>query len=622
MKSFWKFLDRLATAGLVVAGLGLLWTPTSSGDDIGLFGFGEWTVVTVNGPVQTKAGDNTWNNWAVAKRGTRVSVYGSVKTGRGASATLARGKDRMVVSPNSRITIAPVGPSPASLNETPVTILQSTGRALYNVQTRPSRRFQVLTPFLVAGVKGTTFSVDVSTAGASVSVSEGTVSVSPSAGGEGVDVSIGMTAVAIVLFGSALLILRSQMHKSEMVGRDVLSANAEAAVFLVERLKTGRLIRLSGMEVAETAEMQRLTERQRASLVHLYRLMALVTVVLEPIVIGASFVLIYLSVTLFGTGIEQIGIFLALILRLLPVVKELANTRQATRSTGPAFEVVVKRLESMAREREPENGGLEFAGLARSITFEQVSFAYEGNDASPALRAFSAVLEKGKLYALVGPSGAGKSTLTDMIPRLRWPDSGRILIDDTPLEDFDLASLRASIAYAPQTPQLFNVSIAEHIRYGKPNATMEDIHRAAEMAGVAGFVADLANGYETEIGEAGLRLSGGQRQRLDLARALVRQAPILILDEPTSNLDAESEVRLRDAMQRIRTKTETTMIVIAHRLATVAMADKILVLDRGLLVTEGPHDELMSADGWYASAFSAQQAVSGRETDERETANA
>ena len=435
-------------------------------------------------------------------------------------------------------------------------------------------------------------------------------------------VSIGMTAVAIVLFGSALLILRSQMHKSEIVGRDVLSANAEAAVFLVERLKTGRLIRLSGMEVAETAEMQRLTERQRASLVHLYRLMALVTVVLEPIVIGASFVFIYLSVTLFGTGIEQIGIFLVLILRLLPVVKELANTRQATRSTGPAFEVVVKRLESMAREREPENGGLEFAGLARSITFEQVSFAYEGNDASPALRAFSAVLEKGKLYALVGPSGAGKSTLTDMIPRLRWPDSGRILIDDTPLEDFDLASLRASIAYAPQTPQLFNVSIAEHIRYGKPNATMEDIHRAAEMAGVAGFVADLANGYETEIGEAGLRLSGGQRQRLDLARALVRQAPILILDEPTSNLDAESEVRLRDAMQRIRTKTETTMIVIAHRLATVAMADKILVLDRGLLVTEGPHDELMSADGWYASAFSAQQAVSGRETDERETANA
>ena len=123
-------------------------------------------------------------------------------------------------------------------------------------------------------------------------------------------------------------------------------------------------------------------------------------------------------------------------------------------------------------------------------------------------------------------------------------------------------------------------------------------------------------------GEQIKNLSGGMKRRLLIARALIHRPRLLILDEPTSNLDAESEVRLRDAMQRIRTKTETTMIVIAHRLATVAMADKILVLDRGLLVTEGPHDELMSADGWYASAFSAQQAVSGRETDERETANA
>ena len=435
-------------------------------------------------------------------------------------------------------------------------------------------------------------------------------------------ISTGMTAAAIVLFGAALFVLRRQMRKSEAVGREVSSANADAGVFLVERLKTGRLIRLSGMEVAETAEMRRLTERQRASLVHLYRLLALVTVVLEPIVIGASFVFIYLSVTLFDTGIEQIGIFLVLILRLLPVVKELANTRQATRSSGPAFEAVVKRLESMERDREPNGGDRQLIKLELAIAFENVCFAYEGNDKAPALHDFSAVLDKGKLYALVGPSGAGKSTLIDMIPRLRWPDSGRILIDGAPIEDFDLASLRASIAFSPQTPQLFNVSIAEHIRYGKPDATMEDIERAAEMAGVASFVGELSDGYDTEIGEAGLRLSGGQRQRLDFARALVRQAPILILDEPTSNLDAESEIRLRDAMRRIRADTETTVIVIAHRLATVAMADKIFVLDSGRLVGEGTHDELMNADGWYASAFLAQQAVAGRDPDKRETARA
>ena len=190
-----------------------------------------------------------------------------------------------------------------------------------------------------------------------------------------------------------------------------------------------------------------------------------------------------------------------------------------------------------------------------------------------------------------------------------------------PIEAFDLTSLRANIAFVPQTPQLFNVSIANHIRYGKLDATMDDIIRAAEMAGVADFIDDLVDGYDTQIGEAGERLSGGQRQRLDLARALVRQAQILILDEPTSNLDAESEIRLRAAMRRIRTETETTVIVIAHRLATVAMADKILVLDRGRLIAEGTHKELVSAEGWYAPAFSAQQAVSGRDTDKRETAS-
>ena len=123
MTRLWKSLDRLAAASLVFVGLGLLWTPTSSGDDIGLFGFGEWTVVAFNGPVQIKAGDNMWNRWTAAQRGKRVSVYGSVKTGNSGSATLVRGKDRMVVSSNSRITLAPVGPSPASLNEAPVTIL-------------------------------------------------------------------------------------------------------------------------------------------------------------------------------------------------------------------------------------------------------------------------------------------------------------------------------------------------------------------------------------------------------------------------------------------------------------------------------------------------------------------
>ena len=280
------------------------------------------------------------------------------------------------------------------------------------------------------------------------------------------------------------------------------------------------------------------------------------------------------------------------------------------RGTMPAFNAVVQRLESMENERETRGGARKFAGLSRAISFDDLSFAYDGNRAAPALRNVSAEIPKGTLTALVGPSGAGKSTLIDMLPRLRHPMSGQVLFDGAPLQSFDLRSLRRGIAFAPQTLQLFNVSVADHIRYGKADATMESILRAAEMAGVAEFADALPEGYDTLLGEAGVRLSGGERQRLDLARALVQAAPILILDEPASNLDAESEQRLRRAMQRIVTETDTTIIVIAHRLATVAMADQILVLDRGRLVARGTHTELMRSGGWYASAFSAQQDVS------------
>ena len=423
-------------------------------------------------------------------------------------------------------------------------------------------------------------------------------------------VSVGMTLVAVLLFGAAFLMLRGQMTKSARIGREVTRANNEAGGFLVERLKTARLVRLAGMERAEGKEMSRLTGRQRDSLIHLQKLIALVTVMIEPIVVGASFVFVYVSITWFDTSIEEIGLFLIMILRLLPVVKELAMTGQSMRGTMPAFNAVVQRLESMENERETHGGAREFIGLSRAISFDDVSFAYDGNHAAPALRNVSAEIVKGTLTALVGPSGAGKSTLIDMLPRLRHPMSGQVLFDGAPLQSFDLQSLRRGIAFAPQTPQLFNVSVADHIRYGRPDATMESILRAAEMAGVAEFADALPEGYDTLIGEAGVRLSGGERQRLDLARALVQAAPILILDEPASNLDADSEQRLRRAMQRIVTETDTTVIVIAHRLATVAMADQILVLDRGRLVARGTHSELMRSGGWYASAFSAQQDVS------------
>jgi len=292
-------------------------------------------------------------------------------------------------------------------------------------------------------------------------------------------------------------------------------------------------------------------------------------------------------------------------------VKEVARTRQANRATRAAHKSITDRVVEMTAAREKAAGNRQFSKLGSVFQFEKVSFTYDKLSDKPALNDVNVRFEAGQLTALVGPSGAGKSTLIDLIPRLRRPDAGLIQIDGINIDEFTLDSLRAGISSAPQTPQIFNVSIAEHVRYGKPDATLDEVKRAAELANAAEFIDQLPDGYETIVGESGVRLSGGQRQRVDLARALVRLAPILLLDEPTSNQDADSEALFREALMRIRRETAITIIVIAHRLSTVAMADKIAVLQDGHITAEGTHEALLEQGGWYANAFRKQGGVSG-----------
>lgn len=421
--------------------------------------------------------------------------------------------------------------------------------------------------------------------------------------------SVPMTLTAISIFGVALLLLHTQMKKSELAGQEVVQANQRMSSFLIERLRLARLVRLAGMERAESRHMRHLTMRQRDGIFRLYTLLSRVDVIMEPLVIGAAYVLIFVSIESFGLKIEHIGLFLVIVLRLLPMVKEVARTRQSNRATRAAHNSVTTRLKEMAAARETEGGSRLFGKLSRTFRFDAVRFAYDKSGDKPALNGVTIDFEAGRLTALVGPSGAGKSTLIDLIPRLRHPDSGAILLDGVNIEEFTLDSLRAGIAYAPQMPQIFNVPIAEHIGYGKKDATETEVRRAATLANAADFIEALPNGYQTLVGEGGARLSGGQRQRLDLARALVRQAPILLLDEPTSNLDADSEALFREALMRVRRETDITIIVIAHRLSTVAMADKIAVLQAGQITAEGTHDSLLKAGGWYANAFRKQGGV-------------
>jgi ATP-binding cassette subfamily B protein/subfamily B ATP-binding cassette protein MsbA len=230
------------------------------------------------------------------------------------------------------------------------------------------------------------------------------------------------------------------------------------------------------------------------------------------------------------------------------------------------------------------------------IRAEEVTFGYEPG--REVLKSIAFEARPGETIALVGPTGAGKSTLVSLVPRLIDPWSGRVTIDGHALREVQVRSLRNQVALVLQEPFLFPITVAENIAYGRPDASREDIEAAARAANAHAFIERLEDGYDTVLGERGATLSGGERQRLSIARALLKDAPILILDEPTSALDAETEQSLLEALDRLM--HGRTTLIIAHRLSTIRNADRILVLRDGEIVESGPHAELMAADGFYA----------------------
>lgn len=416
-----------------------------------------------------------------------------------------------------------------------------------------------------------------------------------------------LTMVTLVVGLLIALSLGRVFRRSEQFSRQVVEANRHMSSFFLERLRAARLVRLSGMESAEAKAMNRLTGRQRETLFNIAILLARLEVIIEPLVVGFGFAFLYLGVAVFELPFEEIGLFLVIVLRLLPIMKEALRQRQSVLGTLGSLEAVYRRLESMREARDVVGGTRPFTRLDSGIEIDSFRFDYGRGSPLPALDGLTLQIPAHKMTALVGPSGAGKSTLVDMLPRMRDPDSGRILLDDIPIESFDLTSLRAGISYVPQEAQIFNVSAVEHIRYGKAEATLEEIKKAARLAGADVFLNSLPEGYDTLLGENGQRLSGGQRQRLDLARGLVARAPILILDEPTSNLDADSETAFREALSRIRREIDVTIVIIGHRLSTVANADQIVVLDEGRAIESGTHAALLACGGWYARAWAQQQ---------------
>ena len=289
-------------------------------------------------------------------------------------------------------------------------------------------------------------------------------------------------------------------------------------------------------------------------------------------------------------------------------VAEITNAVQASMTGARRVFEVLDAPEEVVSPADPTRIGNE--GRARGrVAFEAVSFAY-GDDAAGAATDVSFTAEPGECVAVLGATGSGKSTLLSMVPRFYDPTGGRVTLDGTDLRDLDLQELRRNIGIVFQESFLFSNSVAENIAFGRPEATLEQVKRAAGIAQADGFIThDLEQGYDTLLTEGGGNLSGGQRQRIAIARALLLDPPILILDDPTAAIDPETEQEILDAMDRAM-RGRTTFVV-AHRLSTLRRADRIVVLDRGRVVQRGTHDELMAQPGLYRDAADVQAADAG-----------
>ncbi|MBN7811773.1 ABC transporter ATP-binding protein [Algoriphagus sp. H41] len=321
-----------------------------------------------------------------------------------------------------------------------------------------------------------------------------------------------------------------------------------------------------------------------------------VSVVAGILVYGGSLVLSGES----DLGASDFITYIIIFTQVLNPAKEISRAVSSIQRGIASAERIFEVINTKTQIEAPANPK-PVKGFGDAIEFDQVSFAYADR---LVLRDVNFRLERGKTIALVGPSGGGKSTLADLVPRFYDPSSGAIRLDGTDIRDFSPADLRGLMGIVTQESILFNDTVFNNIAFGIDSATEAQVIEAAKIANAHGFISQLENGYQTSIGERGSKLSGGQRQRLSIARAVLKNPPILILDEATSALDSESELLVQEALTKLM--SNRTTLVIAHRLSTIQHADEILVIEQGQIVQRGSHADLMAVDGLYQKLSSIQ----------------
>jgi len=410
-----------------------------------------------------------------------------------------------------------------------------------------------------------------------------------------------LTLLVIMFMATVSMIVRLLTRHVKTLSTDLTHANALFSKRMVQAIDGMKVVRAFCREAYEQTRFDTVSGRISRLVMKLIVAAGLVNPVYE---ILAGGLLVYVLFTTLQTpsGWAPLLVFIFVLYRLQPKIKELDEQRVKLSSLSASVEDVISLLDCTAPPSSV-SGKLPIKNLKRGIHFDRVFFHY-GNSERPAINNVSMFIAAGKTTALVGPSGAGKSTLIKLILRLYDPTAGEILADDTSLKDLDLSLWRSHIALVSQDVYLFDATVKENIAYGRLDATTEEIVEAARRADAHGFISRLPNGYETEVGERGVRLSGGQQQRIAMARAFLRNPGILILDEPTSVLDTISEHLIQDALELLT--QHCTVIIIAHRLSTIKRADHIIVLDEGHICEEGDLRHLLQRRGLFARLHEMQ----------------
>jgi subfamily B ATP-binding cassette protein MsbA len=381
---------------------------------------------------------------------------------------------------------------------------------------------------------------------------------------------------------------------------------AELNQVLQETLSGHQVVKSFGAEDIESNRFRDRSERLRSSNLRYVAQQAVASPLIEFFAAITIVGLLTYARTQIKAGMMSTGEFTSFVIALLVLyepVKRLTGIHNIFQQALGASQKVFEYLDRELQVKE-EPGAARLVRFEKAIVFENVNFRYPTSADGLVLDGIQLEVKAGEVVALVGPSGAGKTTLANLVPRFYDVTGGFIRIDGKDLRELKLASLRDKISIVAQDTFLFNDTVGANIGYGLRHALPEQVYQAARDALAEEFILRMPEGYGTIIGERGVKLSGGQRQRLAIARALLKNAPILILDEATSHLDTESEVLVQRALQTLM--ANRTVIVIAHRLSTVRRADRIVVLDRGRIAETGRHDELVSKGGLYQRLYELQ----------------